>query len=769
MIEIIHNPYGQGHPYEQLPEERFPREPLAGQPFGVGITIRPPGAAGAVTVHTRVDGQPGPSVPADFLADWQAKAEDGYMAEFLERIIRIEQDVWRAELTAPQSGQTLEYWIEAGGQVSETFTLRPAAWQAADAPAFRARASEEGVVWQVGPGASAEGSGHQPDWLPGLLSLEWLTDGTQARRVRLVFQSPADEAFYGLGERFNALNQRGNTLDICVYDQFRYQGKRTYMPVPFLLSSRSYGLWVDSSRWMQFDLAEGASDRWVLEAELGPERALTLHWLTGDSPFAIISRFTTLTGKPKLPPLWSFGLWMSANEWNSQAKVVAEVEQTFAHRITPSVLVIEAWSDEMTFYTWNDAQSTPRPGGEHPRYGDFTFPAEGRWPDPQGLVDWLHGQDIRLILWQIPALKAPDPSLPNPQADIDRAYFIDQGFGVREPDGRPYQIRSFWFREGLLWDVTSPAANDWWLNKRAYLLEEMGIDGFKTDGGEHIWGRDTRFADGRAGADVWNEYPRRYTEAYYRFSNEKRGGDALTFSRAGFTGSQASPVHWAGDQPSTWNAFRTAILAGLSAGISGIPFWGLDIGGFSGPIPSAELYLRGAAMAAFCPLMQYHSDYNQYREPAIFRTPWNIQAQTGDERVIPIFRHFTNVRHNLMPYIWQEAQHTAASGEPLMRALALTDPAADPYQYCFGRDLLVTPVTEPEASTWAVYLPEGTWFDLWTGEALEGGGRVEMPVPLERIPVFVRAGAAIPARLGAGGRLGDPVPLSAEPDTLLRF
>jgi len=429
MIEIIHRPYGQEHPYEQLPEERFPRQPLAGQPFIVGVTIRPPGAAQAVTVHTRVDGQPGSPVAAVFQPDWQRKMEDGYGAEFLERIVRAEQDVWQASLTAPAAGQTLEYWIEAGGQTSEVFAWRPAEWRAAEGLPASIQEENGALVWRLAPGETGQAVS-LPAWLPRLVSVEWLTDGQHARRVRLAFTSPADEAFYGLGERFNALNQRGATLDIRVYDQYRYQGRRTYLPVPFLLSSKGYGLWVESSRWMQFDLAGSAPDRWTLEADLGPDETLTLRWLSGDSPYAITSRFVRLTGQPGLPPLWAFGLWMSANEWNSQAKVMAEVERSFAYGIVPSVVVIEAWSDEMTFYIWNDAQYAPVPGERALRRADFTFPAEGKWPDPQGMIDDLHRKNIRLVLWQIPVFTAFEGT--HPQHEADRAYFEQQGFGVRE-------------------------------------------------------------------------------------------------------------------------------------------------------------------------------------------------------------------------------------------------------------------------------------------------------------------------------------------------
>jgi alpha-glucosidase (family GH31 glycosyl hydrolase) len=606
---------------------------------------------------------------------------------------------------------------------------------------------------------------HSP--LPRVQAVEWLTDGTHARRVRITFASVPDEAFFGFGERYNALDQRGEVIDVRCYEQYKNQGRRTYLPVPFLLSSAGYGVYVESSRWMQFDLAATDPDRWRLEADLGPDEALNLTGFTGDSPLAITGQFAQFSGPVALPPLWAFGLWMSGNEWNSQARIQHEVEQSVAHGIIPSVLVIEAWSDETTFYIWNDAQYAPTSGEQALRYADFTFPAAGKWPDPKGLVDWLHQNNTRILLWQLPVLKAGDAL--HPQHAADRASFEQRGFGVREADGSLYKVRPFWFRDGYLWDVTNPAARDWWLHKRAYLLEEMSIDGFKTDGGEHLWGSDTRFADGRRGDELWNIYPQLYSEAYFQFADAKRGGNALTFSRAGFTGSQRSPAHWAGDENSTWDAFQHSILAGLSAGISGIPFWGWDLGGFSGEIPSAELYLRGAAMAAFCPIMQYHSEFNQHREPCRDRTPWNVQARTGDEQVIPIFRWFVNVRHNLMPYIWQEAQHAARTGQPMMRALALWQRDASPYHYFFGRDLLVCPVVEAGVTTWPVDLPEGDWIDFWTHERCAGGRTAQVPAPLDRIPVFVRAGAAIPVAWGAGRRWGEFVPLTSSANDVVKY
>lgn len=713
MKELLHSPLGHEHPYEQRPEERFPRHPLAEETFTIGIVTRPPQAINKVTVYSEIDGEAQSPLSATSLGGWRPELEHGVGAEYLERLEKIEQDVWQAELIAPKFGQTLTYWLESDGIKSETFTLVGEKWQTQDTVPINHSAETQDFPQPIG--------------------IEYLSNGQDIRRVRLRFEAQPDERFYGLGERFNALNQRGNIMDIRCYEQYKTQGEKTYMPIPFLLSSDGYGLWVNSTRWMQFDLASSSESEWILEANVSAD-GLNLHWFTGDDPFDIIGQFARETGPVVLPPEWAFGLWMSGNEWNSQQRVMHEVQTSLENNIQPAVIVIEAWSDETTFYIWNDAEYDAVAGDKALSYDDFTFPADGKWHDPKGMIDWLHEQGVKVLLWQVPVFKdAPDP---HPQHDADRTYFEAQKLGIREVDNSLHRLRPFWFRGGYIWDVTNPQAREWWLNKRAYLLDEMGIDGFKTDGGEHLWGERVVFADGRTGAEVWNEYPQLYSEAYYQFANSKR--EAITFSRAGHTGSQRAPLHWAGDENSTWDAFRASILAGLSAGISGIPFWGWDLGGFSGDIPSAELYLRSTAMATFCPVMQYHSEFNNHQTPNVDRTPWNIQTRTGDDTVVPIFREFVKVRQKLMTYIWQEAQYSAQTGQPMMRALQLIDKNASQYDYLFGRDLLVSPVVEPDAETWTTYLPNGKWRSFWTGEIFDGGQTIITNVPLEKIPVFKR-------------------------------
>jgi len=315
---------------------------------------------------------------------------------------------------------------------------------------------------------------------------------------------------------------------------------------------------------------------------------------------------------------------------------------------------------------------------------------------------------------------------------------------VRKADGKPYANRGWWFPRALLPDFTSAEARAWWTAKRRYLLDELGVDGFKTDGGEHAWGHDLRYADGTSGAETNNRYPVLYAAAYHELMDEL-GHQGTTFSRAGFTGSAAYPCHWAGDEDSTWEAFRASITAGLTAGACGIFFWGWDLGGFSGEIPSAELYLRSAAAACLAPIMQYHSEYS-HRVPSRDRTPWNIAERTGEERVLSAYRRFAQLRMRLQPYLRAQARQSVATCKPLMRALffEVDDPRIwdFPHQYFLGNDLLVAPVVEAGATSQRVFLPPGTWVDPWTGDELVGPTIVTCAAPLDEIPVYVTGRSA---------------------------
>jgi alpha-glucosidase (family GH31 glycosyl hydrolase) len=457
----------------------------------------------------------------------------------------------------------------------------------------------------------------------------------------------------------------------------------------------------------------------------------------------VLDAFLMRTGRPALPPDWIFEPWMSANDWNTQQRVLDEVGRGAAADIPVGVVVIEAWSDESTFTAFRDAVYEPHPDGSPHTLADFTFPADGAWPDPKALVEELHDRGIRLLLWQIPLLKAAPT--PGSQLDYDRRALVDRGYAVRKADGSPYANRGWWFPRALLPDFTSAEVRAWWTAKRRYLVEELGIDGFKTDGGEHAWGSDLRYADGTRGAETNNRYPVLYAAAYHELMHGL-GRQGMTFSRAGFTGSAAYPCHWAGDEDSTWQAFRASITAGLTAGACGIFFWGWDLAGFSGELPTAELYMRSAATACFAPIMQYHSEYH-HRTPSRDRTPWNVAEQTRDPRVLEVYRRFAQLRMRLQPYLRAQARVSVAAGKPLMRALFFEFPDDPriwdfPYTYLLGDDLLVAPVVEPGTEEQRVYLPDGEWIDPWTSEHFVGPIVVTCEAPLDRIPVYVTARGA---------------------------
>jgi alpha-glucosidase (family GH31 glycosyl hydrolase) len=818
LESLSHTPLGIEHPYHQDPDERFPRQPLAGQPIELGVRTFPPHAATRVWATWEAKNGNGASnqgaSEATLIARGGTEAET---MQFATSSIRLggtrAGDTWRAALPPFSSGRQISYKLHAisivdGKQLdSPEYSFTVMDWITTDHVSnylldagkltifflavqhplrislqislkndeqlkFCLNAPSQSEVDAVVNSSSwhvLEQDEERIKLAAGKLALELstrpfhlqilregkvlletrtppvcLTDasGGAPKSVRMTFESLVGESFHGLGERFNAFNLRGSRLDASVYEQYKKQGMHTYIPVPFFLSSLGYGFYVETARLSSFDFAASNPGQWSFQAELGSRADLNFHLYADREPKQNLQMFSRHVGLPHLPPDWAFGHWISSNEWNSQAIVMEQVRLSWLHDIPATVLVIEAWADEKTFYIWNDARYTPKPADQPFQLADFTFLADGLWPDPKEMIDELHRQGIRLVLWQIPVLKYLGGER-HEQQEIDEAYMLEKGYHLKWPDGRPYRVRPFWFHDSLMPDFNNPEAVEWWMSKRAYLLDEMGVDGFKTDGGEHLWGRDVVFTNGLCGDEGLNLYPNLYVGAYHRFATDRRNGDALTFSRAGFTGAQAYPCHWAGDENSTWDAFRASLNAGLNAGLSGIPFWGWDIAGFSGEIPSAELYLRAAGMAAFCPIMQYHSEFNDHRLPLRDRTPWNIAERTGHPEVIDIYRHFVKTRLSLMPYITAEARHSVETGEPLMRPLFL-DWSSDPKawqisdQYCFGRALLVAPVLEPGLNIRPVYLPEGEWQDFWTGEKVSGLRWVDVPVPLESIPVFRR-------------------------------
>jgi alpha-glucosidase (family GH31 glycosyl hydrolase) len=732
---IRHRPAGRGHPYLIEPDQRLPVQPIVGEALELRASTndpvsrvyvefsdgtrreakaRGPAAAREITAYSR----PAPRVEA---ASHLAAAASGNR--------RRQRLAWAVRLdVVPDERLRYRFVAEGSARREQTrwFDVAPARWH------------ESGGQLQLTsePAALIEGSG------------SWLLSDEGPLRARFALRLAPNDHIVGFGERFDSVDQRGRRLDAVVFEQYKGQGGRSYLPMPYALvvgRDSSWGFHVETSRRVWFDVGATDPDRIWVEVDLDPRTSAEVRvQVFAGTPYEILNGFLESTGVPKLPPAWIFEPWISSNEWNTQARVLAETEESRAHGIPAGVVVIEAWSDEATFVAFRDAEYEPHQDGAPHQLADFTFPADGAWPDPKGMVDELHDHGMKVLLWQVPLLKTNPP--PQGQARFDRDVMVERGFAINTADGRPYRNRGWWFPGALLPDWTNTRARRWWMEKRRYLLDEVGVDGFKTDGGEHAWGLDLRYADGTNGGTSNNLFPLLYTRAFHDLYDEL-GKEAITFSRAGFTGAAAYPCHWAGDEDSTWEAFRASITAGITAGASGIFFWGWDLAGFSGAIPSAELYLRAAAMACFSPIMQYHSEYNHHRTPSNDRTPWNIAERTEDTRVIPIFRKFARLRHRLVSYLEKQSQISLEQRKPLMRGLLFDWPNDPqiwqvPHQYLLGDDLLIAPVTEQGAEDWTVYVPAGEWVDAWTSKPVRGPTTMTRSTPLDLIPVLIRAAAA---------------------------
>lgn len=546
------------------------------------------------------------------------------------------------------------------------------------------------------------------------MTLGLRADGTAAHQTMTL--RGEHRHVYGTGERFDAVDQQRRGSCGQVVEHFTQQGEWSYLPSPLFLTDGGFGFFRQTGCNVAMRFDEGI--RVSSAVHPGAED----HVLFGD-PARQLQGYIRRTGEPVLPPEWAFGLWMSANGWNNDAEVDEQLRQMKENDYPASVMVLEAWSDESTFYRWSDA-----------------------WKDPAAMVKRVREAGLHLVLWQIPVLKALKDCPDQASVRQDREEAIRRGLVVRHADGSPYVIPERWFEGSLLPDFTNPETCEWWFAKREHLLN-IGVEGFKTDGGEFLFGSDVCLADGTRGMEAHNLYPIQYERAYHAWMR-RRGVEGVLFSRAGYAGAQTVPIHWAGDQLSTWPELRAQLKAGLSAGLSGVLFWSFDIGGFAGELPDAELYLRATAMGCFSPVMQWHAEPRNGQfyatHDAAFnndRSPWNLAQKLDDPMLLDISCAFARLRERLRLYLWEEAQHCVRSARPMMAHLCLDYPEDAAAlschdEYMLGRKYLVAPICEQGASGRTVYLPQGRWKHFFTGGMYAGNASYEIDCPLDQALVF---------------------------------
>lgn len=520
--------------------------------------------------------------------------------------------------------------------------------------------------------------------------------------VSICFELPPGVDVLGFGEQFGRLVRNGQRLELRNADALGAGTGRAYKNVP-ILHAGDATLFVHTPAVVR--ALVGATDPSLLILEVA-EPALDLFVIGGGSLRHRLGRYTELTGRAPVPPIWAFGLWMSRCRYRTREELMAAARGMREHRVPCDVLHIDPdWLERDRLNC------------------DFIW-SERKYPDPAGMIRELHELGYHVSVWELPYIDVASPVY----AEAERA-----GHLVRREDGSPAAAEKMSADDrprGLV-DFSRPAARRWWQRKHARLFE-MGVAVMKTDFGEGL-PEDAVMADGRSGRAWRNLYPLWYNRTVWEAAPH-----GLVWGRSGWAGSQRYPAQWGGDAESSVAGMAATLRGGLSYALSAPGLWSHDISGFYGSPPSPELYIRWAQFGLLSPLARAHG-----LSP---REPWMY-----GERALAIFREFAELRYRLLPYLLRVAREASESGLPMLRPLLLEFPddpgcRAIDLQYLLGPDLLVCPVfsESPDPVDIDVYLPSGTdWVDWWTGVTEPGGRWLTVTVPLERLPLYRRAGAVV--------------------------
>ncbi|KAF4410121.1 alpha-xylosidase [Streptomyces lycii] len=511
------------------------------------------------------------------------------------------------------------------------------------------------------------------------------------------------ELVYGLGERFTPFTRNGQSVEIWQSDGGT-ASEQAYKNVPFHLTNRGYGVFVNHPGKVSYEIGSEAVGRVQFSVE---DQSLEYFVIHGPEPKDVLDRYTALTGRPALPPAWSFGLWLSTSFTTSydEETVTRFVDGMAGRGIPLGVFHFDCFW--MRAYQWCD----------------FTWDPDV-FPDPEGMLRRLRERGLRVSVWTNPYIAQKSPLFDEARRE---------GYLLRRPGGDVWQW-DLWQPGMALVDFTNPAARAWFQDKLRALLHQ-GVDCFKTDFGERV-PTDVVWHDGSDPERMHNYYTHLYNTAVFEVLEEERGaGEAVLFARSATTGGQQLPVHWGGDCESTFEAMAESLRGGLSLGLSGFGFWSHDIGGFEGT-PTPALFKRWAQFG----LLSSHSRLHGSKS---YRVPWDY-----DEEAVEVTRAFTRLKHRLMPYLLGAARQAAERGTPVLRAMLLEfpdDPACHTLdrQYMLGDDLLVAPVFSEDGSV-DYYVPDGVWTHLLSGEQVRGPGWRRERYGFDSLPLLARPGSVIP-------------------------
>lgn len=512
------------------------------------------------------------------------------------------------------------------------------------------------------------------------------------------------ECVYGLGERFAAYVKNGQSIDMWNADGGT-ASEQTYKNIPFYMTNRGYGIFVEDTSDVSFEVASEKVERVQFSAE---GETIVYDVIYGGTPKAVLDGYTALTGRPALMPAWSFGLWLSTSfTTNYDEKTATSFIQGMADRDIPlSVFHFDCFW--MKGFNWCD----------------FTWDEE-TFPDPVGMLKRYHDRGLHLCCWINPYIGQASPLFREG---------MEHGYLLKKTNGDVWQTDLWQAGMGIL-DVTNPDARAWYCDHLRKILR-MGVDCLKTDFGERIPVRDIAYYDGKDPLHMHNYYTFLYNKMVFDLLKEERGeGEAILFARSATAGSQQFPVHWGGDNSASYISMAETLRAGLSMSHSGFGFWSHDISGFEQTAP-ADVYKRWAAFGLL-------SSHSRLHGSSSYRVPWLFDEESCD-----VVRKFTRLKCRLMPYLYGAAVEAHEHGTPMMRPMMLEfpdDPACDTLdrQYMMGESLLVAPVFHADSHV-DYYLPDGLWTSLLDGRKVQGGHWQRETHDFLSLPLMVRPGMVLP-------------------------
>ncbi len=556
-----------------------------------------------------------------------------------------------------------------------------------------------------------------------------ITDGPD--RTGLSFTLPADEHFFGLGERYVTVDHRGQRFECWTEEGGIGGGERatpgranpfpngtgmTHIPIPFVLSTKGYGLWIDTTARTGFDMGAELTTAWRIYAD---EPTMRLRVLVHREPADTLAHFTRLTGRAHAPAPWVFGPRRRVDH-GTMVGTEPEWLALRTHHVPTTM------ADDTTHFL-------PHAG------------ASGREPEVRMWNAQLHAYGYKSIAYFNANVSASRPAA----ADL-LAYGRSHDLFVRTDDGAEFvtSIVSGGAQPTVTLDLSKPEAAAWWTSLQQNALD-LGYDGWMLDFGEYI-PPNARLSDGRSGWLAHNAFPLLMQRVSTEFLRRVRGDDYMFFARAGYTGTQALvPMVWSGDPSASFEPARglpANVRAGVNAGLSGIPYWGSDISGYTclnDPPANKEVYLRWAEFGALSPDM--HDENACSSAPPGSPPKWTLWS---DAETTEVYGRYARLHTRLIPYIYAAAKESEATGIPIMRHPIFTHPReADAWrtqlEYWFGPALYAAPVVERGARTRSLWLPPGAWIDWWTLDGVDGGRTVTREAPLDVIPLYQHAGTLV--------------------------